>query len=215
MANKNNGNLQQTLTDNVQQLADMSLSFAQPLMQQLMGNFSTLSQSFFTEDGRVNLPQFKLNTDGCTPKNSCPPHCIAQISRTAMPQERILVPFTVRNQCSTTHTYQIGMRPLMNQDGQPAPDQPRLNKTSVTLEAGASERVLMALDLGKFQAGGSYTAEIVLREKEYNQNICFSLEVTDDGGPVVSPYDEKKYRRKWHGWQSHYYCEPEQGRTRQ
>jgi hypothetical protein len=208
MANSINlGDLQKTLTDSMQQLTGLSFSAFKPIMENATGNLSTLTQS---------LSNFKLQGDDCCrPKNECPPHCIAAIHRQAMPGERILVPFSIKNTCSTVKTWRVGVRELKDADGTMAPEQPVLNKQSVTLEPGRSERVVMMIDLAKFTNGKTYSTEIVLREKDINQNICFTLVVDDSADiVVVSPQNEKKYNLHWQGWETHFYCEkPKAGAT--
>ncbi|MBC7874806.1 MAG: hypothetical protein H7Y01_12465, partial [Ferruginibacter sp.] len=125
-----------------------------------------------------------------------------------------IVPFMVKNTCSHAKTYRIGVRELIDADGRPAPSQPILNKQTITLQPGRSERVLMQIDLDKFENGSSHSTEIVIRENEINQNICFTLKVNNDCQQVVTaePQDEKKYKLRWQSWQSHYYCEPKKDR---
>ena len=124
-----------------------------------------------------------------------------------MEGERIITPFIVKNDCSETKTYRIGVRELKDESGGLAPAQPILNKTIVTLDPGRSEHVLVSLDLDNFKAGSTYTTEIVLREKEINQNVCFTLIVDNADGTVVTPQDEQQYRLRWQSWKDHYYCE--------
>ena len=118
-------------------------------------------------------------------------------------------PFLIKNTCSQTKTYRVGVRDLVDQaNNQPAPSQPQLNKNSVTLAPNQSEQVLMSLDLMQFNTGSTYTAEIVVREKEINQNICFTLIVANPVDIVTAtPKDEKCYNMRWQSWKDHYYCE--------
>ncbi len=216
MANStsNGAGLQQVLADSIQNLANVSLTAMKPLIDGVLTNMTAINKSV-QEGGlpAIQLPKFNNeDCDCCPPKNECPPHCIASISRSAMPGERIMVPFIVKNTCSHTKTFRVGVRELKDQDGNLAPTQPKLNKQAVTLDAGRSERVLMAIDLDKFHTGSIYTTEIVLREKEINQNICFTLTVDDGDAVVVAPKDEQKYKLRWQSWQSHYYCEPPKAR---
>jgi hypothetical protein len=213
MENKANSlaDLQQTLTENFQQLTNMSLNAMKPLMDNMMTNITTVNKSFLANSlPLIKIPQLKSdNCDCCPPKQTCPPHCITAITRYAMEGERIVVPFIVKNTCSKNKTYRIGVRELTNEDnGQLAPSQPVLNKSSVTLGAGKSEKVLMTIELDQFAAGATYTAEIVLREKEINQNICFTLIIDNPTNiPVAKPKDEQEYRLRWQSWKDHYYCE--------
>ena len=117
------------------------------------------------------------------------------------------MPIGVNNECKGQKQYRIGIRELKNINGTMAPSQPVLNKQEITLETGETEMVLMGIELKGFEAG-TYTAEIVLREKEINQNICFTLKVDDyENLTVAAPLEEIKYRLHWQSWQRHFYCE--------
>ncbi|MEM7551584.1 MAG: hypothetical protein AAF363_18010 [Bacteroidota bacterium] len=194
--------------DNLQTLTEMSMEFYGNMIDNMTGNNSIFSTNA-GQLGRNALQPFRTmfnSGDCCPPEKECPPHCMASITRKAMTGERIIIPFTVHNECNQNRVYRIGVREMADQDGKTAPSQPQLNKASVTLKPHGSERVLIGLDLGKFDEG-SYTADVVLREKEYNQNICLSVEVADHPSVSVTPLEEKKYRLKWQSWQSHFYCE--------
>ncbi len=217
MENKQNtaAGLQQVLTDSIQKMANLSIGNMKPFIEGMMNNLTAINKTVIDSGiPAIKIPSIKIqDCDCCPPKNDCPPHCIASISKCAMAGERILVPFKIKNTCSILKTYRIGVRELKSDDGQPAPAQPRLNKQSVTLEPGRSERVLMTIDLEKFNNGSVYATEIVLRENEINQNICFTLSLDGDCHTIVAePQDEKKYRLRWQNWQSHYYCEPQKHR---
>jgi len=202
--------LQQTLTDSIQQLTNISLSAIKPLMESAMNNVTAANKTLLQNTSTVlKFPTLNNDCDCCPPKQECPPHCIASITKKAASGERIIVPFLVKNNCSSTKTYRVGIRELVNEaDNQPAPSQPFLNKSSVTLTPGKSEQVLMTIDLANFNTGSTYTAEIVLREKEINQNICFTLIVGNASNTVTAvPKDEKSYRLRWQSWKDHYYCE--------
>lgn len=208
----NSAGLQQVLSNSMQNLANVSLKAIKPILDGVISNVSAINKSVL-EGGlpAIKIPQFKTqDSDCCPPQQTCPPHCLTSISHCAMQGERIMVPFIVKNTCSQTKTYRIGVRELKDQDGNLAPTQPQLNKQSVTLDPGRSERVLMLIDLDKFNSGSVYTTEIVLREKEINQNICFTLMVDDNCNAVTAePQDEQKYMLRWQSWQSHFYCEPQ------
>lgn len=124
-----------------------------------------------------------------------------------MEGERIITAFTVTNDCSQTKSYRIGVRELKDENGNASPSQPTLNKNIVTIDPGRSEQVLMTLDLANFKTGSTYTTEIVLREKEINQNVCFTVIVENNSDTIVIPQDEKKYKLRWQSWKDHYYCE--------
>lgn len=205
----NIADLQKTLTDNFQQLTNSSLSAFKPVMEGIINNVSSISNSIL----KNGLPQIKIpqlstsNCDCCPPKQTCPPHCIAAITRYAIQGERIITAFTVENNCSQTKSYRIGVRELKDESGNLAPSQPMLNKTFVTLDPGRSEQVLVTLDLANFQNGSTYTTEIVLREKEINQNVCFTVIVESISSTTVTPLDENQYKLRWQSWKDHYYCE--------
>lgn len=198
------------ITDGLQKLADISIGTFKTSVDSASKNITEMSK-VMTSIGlpKFNLPLLKSDKhDCCAPKDECPPHCLLQISRTASAGERIIVPFMVKNTCGATKHYRIGIRELKNIDGTLAPSQPKLNKNEVTLDAGQSEMVLMEIDLNGFANGTTYNAEIVIREKDINQNICFKL-ITDGNSdaPVAKPLDEKKYLLHWQSWKSHFYCE--------
>jgi len=204
----NIADIQKTLSSNLQQLTNLSVSAFKPVMEGMINNMASMSKSFLKSGlPLIKIPQLKSNCDCCPPEETCPAHCIASITRNAMQGERIITAFTVKNDCSHTKTYRIGVRELKDENGELAPAQPVLNKNAVTLEPGRSEQVLMRLDLDNFKNGSTYTTEIVLREKEINQNICFTLKVENASSTIVTPQDEQQYLLRWQSWKDHYYCE--------
>lgn len=208
-------NLQDIIGNTIRDITNSSLAAYKPLMEGMMNNLTSLNQSVLKGDyTALKMPKlFKETCNCCPPDCDCPPHCIASISRCAAQGERIIVPFLVKNTCSHTKTYRVGVRELKDQDGKLSPTQPKLNKHSITVEPGRSERVLMLLELDKFENGTTHSTEIVLREKEINQNICFTLKIDNDCQLIsVEPKDEKQFLLKWQSWQSHYYCEPKKNR---
>ncbi len=216
MEKQRESSLQKTLTDNFQKMSKLSIDAMKPLVENMFETVSNMNNAVL--EGKIptlNLSSFQntKNSNCCPPKQECPPHCISAISRQAMSGERIIVPILVKNNCSSTKTYRVGVRELVDNDGTIAPNQPILNKASVTLQPGRSESVLMSLDLNKFNTGSTYVTEIVLREKEINQNICFTLHVNNSRLTEVAPNDEKKYKQKWLNWQSHFYCDPHKKRV--
>jgi hypothetical protein len=208
--NRKNPRDSNTLEEGIQQLANFSFS-------SLRSAFSTGLRGI----GAVNRVISNINPSShhshhakncgcgcCPPKNECPPHCLIQISRHAYAGERIIVPFVIKNKCQDSKVFQVGVRELKMDDGSIAPHQPVLDKSTVTLDAGESEMVLMTIDLLSFSTGHTYNTEIVIREKDINQNVCFSLIIDGyDDLPVAKPLDECKYLVHWQGWQSHFYCE--------
>lgn len=211
-------NIQDMLADTLRNFANTSMEAYKPFLQNITESVTSAGKNLLKGDyANMKMPKlFKETCNCCPPDCECPPHCMAAINRTAAQHERILVPFMIKNTCSHAKTYKVGIRELKDQDGKPAPDQPHLNKHSVTLEPGASERVIMALDLGKFENGDTYSTEIVIREKDINQNICFTLKIDNDANLVTAcPQNENQYKLKWQSWQSHYYCEPKQHNIQQ
>ncbi len=205
------GILSDTAVNNFQKVANMSVDFYRNIFNTMLENNTGFSDTLTQLSRNTLNPMKSMFNSGncCPPEQTCPPHCIATMERQAMAGETIIVPFLIRNSCASARTYRIGARELVDTDNKPAPNQPELNKASVTLQPKGSERVLMKLDLANFQ-NGSYTAEIVVREKEINQNICFTLIVRDHQPSVAEPGEENQYKLKWQSWKSHYYCEPPQ-----
>lgn len=200
--------MQKMLSDNLQQLTNLSISTLKPMMEGFANNISTISNSIL-KNGLPLIKIPKLNTGNCNccpPEESCPPHCISAITKSAMEGERIVIPFMVKNDCNETKTYRIGIRELSDENGVVAPAQLLLNKNAVTLDPGRSEQVLITVDLANFKNGSTYTTEIVLREKDINQNICFTLVVEDPKAAVVIPHSEQQYQLHWQSWRDHYYC---------
>lgn len=164
----------------------------------------------------IGIPTFRLPNfygkesakDCCVPKEECLPRCILEIERHAHSGERVIVQFIVKNTSNDAKTYRVGLREMINIDGTIAPSQPTLNKHLVALSAGAEESVLLTVDLANYATGTAYSAEIVIREKDINQNICFSLIVDSNSNSLIAkPLDEKKYLLRWQSWRSHFYNE--------
>jgi hypothetical protein len=192
------------LSKNLAQMVGMSSEITKSYAETAAKSYGTLADM----PGMKGFPYASSKGNCCMPKQECPPHCLIQIVRHAYPGERIIIPFVVRNDCGGPRHYRVGVRPLKALNGAVAPSQPQLNKDEVTLNPGVGETVLMRLDLTGFSAGQAYETEIVIRERDINQNVCFRLIVDGfDDAPVVRPLDEKKYRLRWQGWESHFYCE--------
>jgi hypothetical protein len=144
----------------------------------------------------------------CPPTCDCPPHCMLTLHRTAFPGERIVLPFTVRNTTGSAKTYKVGVRELKDQHGNLAPVQPQLSQHSIALEPNQKATMLLFVDAGNFGIG-NYSTEIVLREKDINQNICVQLHITAfPTAPEAPLRDEKHYLHHFQSWQSHFYCTP-------
>jgi hypothetical protein len=206
------------ITDGLQKIASLSVDSVKSSIEAASKNMTEVNKVMSGLGlGNFTLPFGKSDDcDCCPPKEKCPPHCILHITRHASAGEKIIVPFLVKNKCGGAKRYRIGVRELKNIDGSKALSQPQLNKNNVTLDPGESELVKMEIDLNNF-SNGTYNAEIVLREKDINQNICFKLVVDDNAAPVAEPLEEKKYLLHWQSWRSHFYCETPKkvGRTNQ
>ena len=203
-----------TLTSGFQTLADMYTTTMKSAMENTMQNVGTVNE-VMNKMGfpTLSLPGKKTKSNCCPPEDVCPPHCLTQLSRNAFEGERIIVPFGVKNTCQQQKRYRVGVRELKHINGSIAPTQPILNKSEVVLERGETEMVLMMIELKGFEPG-TYQAEIVLREKEINQNICFTLKVDNyDNLVVAEPLKEIEYRLHWQSWQRHFYCETPGRRT--
>ena len=199
----------ETVMKNLQNLTDMSMEFYGSMLDNMTGNTAQFSKNLaqLSKTALEPLRSMFPGGDSCPPKHTCPPHCIASIFRKATTGERIVIPFHVKNDCAEARTYRVGIRELLDQDGKPAPKQPVLSKDTLNLPPYSSQRILVSADLEDFKTG-TYSAEIVLREKEFNQNICFTIVVGDAEGITVCPYEEKKFKLRWQSCRSHYYCEP-------
>jgi hypothetical protein len=151
----------------------------------------------------------KDDCNACPPDCDCPPQCLLTITRDASPGEIIVVPFKVKNILQSAKTYLVGIRPFYDNDGNLLPNQPTLNKSSLTLQPGQSMLVEMSIDLTNGYVGGtSYSTEIVIREKDVNQNICFTLNITSNRFiPEAHPLNEQSYFSHFQDWKSHYYCD--------
>lgn len=202
---------------------------ATPLLKGLQ-QLSESSSRYFTEAMRANTRamqnlaegyQQSFDTEGehhkvacCPPEEKCPPHCLTVLERRAHIGEVIMVPFVVRNVCGGIRKYQLGVRPLYDPEGKPTPNQPVMDKNEITLQPNQAVVVRLKLDLSEgFQPGACYETEIVLREKEVNQNICFRLCIKDYQLPEVHPRDEHEFFHHFVGWDKHFYCEDRKFKT--
>jgi len=154
-----------------------------------------------------------LSVPCCPPEEECPPQCLLEITRHAYAGERIIVPFRIRNGTNQVKNYHIGIRPLVDENQNPTPSQPTLDKTTATIQPAQSVLVEMRIDLGNgFSNGHQYEATIVVRERDFNQNICFRLVLDPLHAPEVTPYDEKDLKSHFLSWQYHFYCEEKPAR---
>jgi len=144
----------------------------------------------------------------CPPQDECPPRCLTAITRRADKGETIVVPFKVRNNGNLPKTYHVGVRPFIDVDGKRIA-QATLDKVKIEAQPGAAVTVEMKVELGQgFVRGSRYETDIVIREKDHNQNICFTLHVNgEEEIPVAAPWDEKDIDTHFHHWYYHYYCE--------
>jgi hypothetical protein len=144
----------------------------------------------------------------CPPEYDCPPQCLLMLSRSAYPGETVIVPFSIRNTTGVARDYKVGVRDLLDQQGNIAPGQVSINKDVISLQPGQAVTLLAQVNLAQFQTG-IYETDIVLREKDVNQNICFRLEVLPfPDAPEARPWDENKLLTHFQSWQSHFYCTP-------
>jgi len=196
----------------LRRIADISVSAFKTAIEnqnRMMNDFSGVLSGMGLSFPSVKGHKSDCGCGCCPPKEECPPRCIAKISRSAYSGEQIIVPFRVTNRCSGPKHYRVGVRELKDDTGASAPSQPILNKSAVDLDTGQSEMILMAINLKDFREGHSYETDIVLREKDINQNICFRLLVTGFFDvPTAYPHDENKYKSHFQSWQSHFYCDP-------
>jgi hypothetical protein len=196
-----------SFTKSLSDLADISTASIKSFIE---GNIRTLDsvKDIIGGIGIRGLHKDSCGCGCCPPRQECPQDCLVSIKRIAYAGEKIIVPFKVKNSSHIQKHYRIGMRPLKEDNGNAAPSQPVLNKTEVTLEPNQSELVLMGINLANFQTGHTYRANIVVRENEINQNICFTLIVSSYFDvPEAKPWDERKYSSHFQCWQSHFYCD--------
>jgi hypothetical protein len=204
------------ISKGLEQLSRLSTSSFQSMMNNSSRMINEFSNMLGSMGISLNMPAKKETCNCCPPCEECPPKCLITISKSAHSGERIIVPFAVKNTCGTAKHYKVGIRPLMDQFGNAAPVQPHLNKTEIDLQPNQSVTLLMVVDLQGSKEGALYSTEIVIREKEINQNICFHLRVEPFFDiPQAKPLDEKKYLTHFQSWQSHYYCEERPRRTLQ
>jgi hypothetical protein len=200
------------LLETMQNLSNTSMK----LLTDAMESNRQLSQSWMNAWSQSTTPEpHKRSVPCCPPDIECPPHCLTVIQRQVMRGECIVVPVAVKIKCNTPKTYKVGVRPLLDPDGHPAPVQPTLDKTSVTVQPGHAVVVRLFLDLKEgFKTGTCYQTEIVLREKQVNQNICLRICVDDyQHIPEVTLKEEAEYYNHFQSWESHYYCEKKPRRT--
>src|SRR6188768_779577 len=89
--------LPQTLTDSLQQLTNISLSAIKPLMETALNNVNAVNKTLLQNTSTVlKFPALNNDCDCCPPKQECPPHCIASITKTAASGERIIIPFLIK-----------------------------------------------------------------------------------------------------------------------
>lgn len=200
-----------TLFDSLQQLSRTSMQ----LFSEAMETNNQLARSWWMGSEDPTAKQDR-SVPCCPPEWDCPPHCLATISRTVHTGEVVMIPFYLKNPCSQPKTYRIGLRPLLDPEGKTYENVLQLDKTSVTMQPGQAAVVRVRADLTRgLQTGKCYTAEIVVREKEVNQNICLQLCVDDyQDLPVVHLREEADYLYHFQSWDRHFYCTPGSGRSR-
>ena len=150
----------------------------------------------------------------CPPDIECPPHCLMTLYRKARAGEVIVELFAIKNCCGKRKTYRLGARPLLDPDGNAVDAGVELDKSQVDLDQGRSVVVRARVDTSGLQPGTRYTADIVMREQEVNQNVCFVLDIEPEREiPEVCPKEEAWYFNRFHSWESHYYCEKPRSRV--
>jgi len=179
------------------------------LFSEAMEVNNKLARSWWT-DAQSLSPNQGRKVPCCPPEHECPPHCLTTISRTVHSGEVVMIPFYLKNPCNHPKTYRIGLRPLVDPEGETYEDVLQIDKNTVSLQPGQAVAVRIRADLTRgLQTGICYTAEIVVREKEVNQNICLQLCVDDyQDLPVVHLREESDYLRHFQSWENHFYCEP-------
>ena len=146
----------------------------------------------------------------CPPDEQCPPACLLTISRTAHPGEIIMVPFRIHNASGETRKFRVGLRDMVDQHQNPAPSQPTLSRTEVTLPPMQSVLMTMRVDLTApaYDAGDELQTTIVIRERAFNQNICVEILLTPYSNvPEAVPWDEKDLSTHFLSWHHHFYCD--------
>ena len=193
------------ITQSVKRITDATTRMLQDNLNSNTQWFTELQDILGTGIGQVK----KNDCDACPPECDCPPQCILSISRDANPREIIIVPFKVKNTLQSAKVYRVGVRPFYDNDGNLLPNQPTLNKSELNLQPGQSILVEMKIDLTTgYVAGNSYSTEIVIREKDVNQNICFTLNIISNAFiPEAHPLNEQNYLTHFQDWKSHYYCD--------
>lgn len=204
------------VADSIQRFSNLSMEL---FADSLRNNFKMLDDmgNIFTSSVSQDI-QKRKSSHCCPPEPECPPRCILEIKKEAYAGEVIVQPFMVKNQCNSIKTYRIGVREFKDQHGNESPVAAILNRNEIQLEPGQSISVLLSVNLSQeVQAGDCLSTDIVIREKEVNQNICFKLFVKPICDvPVAVPLKEAYYFNHWQSWQSHFYCEnkPENRRER-
>ena len=192
------------VTQGVKRITDATARMFQDNVNNNMQWFTELRNVFGAGIGQLKND----DCSACPPECDCPPQCILRITRDANPGEIIVVPFKVKNILQSAKMYRIGVRPFYDNDGNLLPNQPILNKTNLNLQPGQSMLVEMRIDLTTGYVADSYSTEIVIREKDVNQNICFTLHLTSNTFvPEAHPLNEQSYFIHFQDWKSHYYCD--------
>lgn len=197
---------------NINSVSDNIKRFTDATSQMFINNINNNLQWFNDIQqmlGLSGLPTNQSNCNACPPDCDCPSQCLLNITRDANAGESIIVAFKVKNTLQTPKVYQVGVRPFYDDNGNTLNNQPAVNKTSINLQPGQSILLQLSLFLGEeYAAGNSYSTEIVIREKDVNQNICFTLNVNSNNYiPEAYPLNEQQYFSHFQDWKSHYYCD--------
>lgn len=193
------------VTESVKRFTDAT---TQMLLNNVSNNLQWLNEM---QDmlGLSTIQSRKNDCGACPPGCDCPPQCILNISRDANAGETIIIPFKIKNTLQIAKTYQVGVRPFYDINGNTLNSQPMIDKTTVNLQPGQSILITMKLNLSdEYIEGNSYSTEIVVREKDVNQNICFTLNIISNNTiPEAHPLSEQRYFTHFQDWKSHYYCD--------
>jgi hypothetical protein len=193
------------VSNSVKQLTDATTRMFQNNINNNLQWFNDLQNIL----GISSTQASKNDCSACPPECDCPPQCMLSITRDANPGETIIVSFKVKNTLQSAKIYMVGVRPFYDDNGNTLSSQPLLNKTQLNLQPGQSILVEMRLNLSdEYISGNNYSTEIVIREKDVNQNICFNLNVTSNNFiPEAHPLNEQSYFTHFQDWKSHYYCD--------
>ena len=196
-------------SNSLQKFSELSAKLFVDTFENNLKLFNEMAKLFNNSSIPFKPFPFSNEQDCCPPKANCPPHCLIEINKEAHVGEVLRIPFAIKNTCGSAKKYRIGLRPLLDQNGNPSNVQIVLDKHEIVLQPGQSVQLSLQVNLMQgAKIGDCLQTEIVIRENEINQNICFKLNVLPFCDvPTAEPLDEKLYLNHLQSWQSHYYCE--------